>query len=215
MRTVGKYRVLGLVVAFAACGGETDADVEAGLRLPLVYAPIDTMNAFDTFQETDSGVVESSSNVDLREPAWLSAHLAGNPSPKELRYVRHSNPQYGYAFVYPDTLFKPVQSIGDGRGIEFATSDDRSRILVYAIENAGREDLESQYQAVVFDSDARVTYRAREESWYIVAGTEREHAFYEKALLSGGVLKTFRINYPTEASDYFDAVTAVIASSFR
>lgn len=186
-------------------------------RLPLVDAPLDTMRAADAGLEmvAETSAVQSLTNVDLGEPGWLSARLSGLPAPKDLEYARYENSQYEYGLLYPDTLFQPVQILGEGHGMEFATSDSSSRILVYAIENAGRDDLESQYRAAVTDAEARVTYRARDESWYIVAGTHREHSFYEKAHLRNRVLRTFRINYPTEAGAYFDAVTAVIASDFN
>jgi hypothetical protein len=63
--------------------------------------------------------------------------------------------------------------------------------------------------------EALVTYRARDEEWYIVSGRQGDHIFYEKSALDGAVLKTFRIIYPPENRSYFDAVTAVMATSFE
>ena len=215
MRLISQLLLVFVAVLFAACGGGENRDKADVVRLPLVYAPLDTLQGLESRQTDDSGIVATSSDVGLSKPAWLTARLSGHPPAKALRYVRYENPQYGYSFAYPDTLFEPVQPIGDGRGMEFATRDSSSRILVFAIEDAGREDLERQYQAALSDLEARVTYRAREEEWYIVAGTQRDHVFYEKGILGGGRLKTFRINYPPENRSYFDAVTAVMASSFK
>lgn len=215
MGNPSKLILLSLCVFSTACGGEIDPEGESGARLPIIYAPLDTLDEFETLQENDADLVETSADVDLRKPAWLFAELKRLPSPKELTYVRYENPQYGYSFAYPDTLYEPVQAIGEERGMEFATSDSSSRILAFAVENAGRENLETQYQAALGDLEARVTYRARDEEWYIVAGMQRDHVFYEKTILSDNTLKTLRINYPPENRSYYDAVTAVMASSFK
>jgi len=215
MPVVRRLLIVYVAVLLAACGSGDNRENGDVLRLPLVYAPLDTLQDLESRPTDDSGIVATSSDVDLSKPAWLTARLSGYPPVKTLRYVRYENPQYGYSFAYPDTLFEPVQPIGEGRGMEFATKDSSSRILVFAIEDAGREDLERQYQAALSDLEARVTYRARDEEWYIVAGTQRNHVFYEKGILGGGRLKTFRINYPPRNRSYFDAVTAVMASSFK
>ncbi len=196
----------------SGCGrGPEDGDV---IRLPLVDAPLDTMGVVETAATADTGVVATSADVDLSEPEWLTASRPGYPPPKSLRYARYENAPYRYSLAYPDTLFGPVQPIGDGRGMEFSTSDSTSRILVYADEESSQDDFEEQYQNALLQPDGQVTYRARESDWYIVSGTAGERVFYEKSVLSEGILRTLRVEYPVDWRDYFDAVTAVMSASF-
>lgn len=183
--------------------------------MPLVDAPLDTLGVVETIESPDTGLVATSAEVDLAKPEWLTASARGYPPVKALDYVRYDNSQYRYSLAYPDSLFGPVQPIGEGRGMEFATSDSTARILVYADEESSQDDLEEQYQNALQQPDGRVTYRARESSWYIISGTMDQRVFYEKSILSGGMLRTLRVEYPESRRDYFDAVTAVMSTSFK
>lgn len=185
------------------------------IRLPLVDAPLDTVGVVENVAARDTGVVATSTEIDLAEPDWISARMSGFPPVKALEYTRYENPQYRYSLAYPDSLYRPVQPIGEGRGMEFSTSDSTSRILVYADEESSQDDLEEQYQNALQQPDGRVTYRARESTWYIISGTANGQVFYEKSVLSGGMLRTLHIEYPASRRGYFDAVTAVMSASFE
>lgn len=200
-------------VVAAGCG--TGTDDEDAIRLPLVDAPLDTVGVVENVPAPDTGVVATSAEIELADPEWLTARIPGFPPVKELEYTRYENPQYRYSLAYPDSLFGPVQSIGVGRGMEFSTSDSSARVLVYADEESSQDDLEAQYQNALQQPDGRVTYRARESSWYIISGTSNERVFYEKSVLSGGMLRTLRVEYPADRRGYFDAVTAVMSASFE
>lgn len=202
-------------VWLVGCGGEIGSDEElAEGRLPHVEAPLDTVQVIETRADT-GGVVVGNSGAAIAEPAWTRADLAGYPDPKKLHYVRYTNPPFNYSIAYPDTLLKPAGPIGETRGMEFSSTAGDVRMLVYAIETSTREDLNAQYQTVLEDPEVQVTYRARDEDSYIVAGRKGDEIFYEKSLSSEGMLKTFRIQYPVSKKAYFDAVTAMMSASFR
>jgi hypothetical protein len=112
MLTITRCISISLCLLLGACEGEGEGGEESVLRLPLVYAPLDTLRIFESYEENDSGIVTNWSDIGLGEPAWLTAELDGLPSPKELTYVRYENRQYGFSFAYPDTLFEVVQPIG-------------------------------------------------------------------------------------------------------
>lgn len=190
-------------------GGEEDA-----VQFPLVSAPLDTVGVVESTARADTGVVATAAEVDLARPEWENVRMRGYPPPKALDFVRYENPAYGYSLAYPDTLFGPVQVIGEGRGMEFSTSDSTSRVLVFADEESSQDDFEEQYQAALLQPEGQVMYRARESSWYIVSGRVGERVFYEKSVLSEGVLRTLRVEYPADRRAYFDAVTAMMSASF-
>lgn len=197
-------------IAASGCGGGEDDAVQ----FPLVTAPLDTVGVVESTARPDTGVVATAAEVDLARPEWENVTMRGYPPPKELEYIRYENPAYGYSLAYPDTLFGPVQTVGEGRGMEFSTSDSTSRILVFADEESSQDDFEEQYQSALLQPEGRVMYRARESSWYIVSGLVDERVFYEKSVLSDGVLRTLRVEYPADRRAYFDAVTAVMSASF-
>jgi len=202
-----------LTLLIAACGGDgSDPSGDQTHRLPHLSAPLDTIQIIET--TADSGLVEMASEASLEEPGWMSLSIRGIPHPKDLRFSRYENRAFGYSIAYPDTLLRMVQPVGENRGMEFASSDGSVRMLVYAVEASTREDLDAQYRAALSNPDVEVTYRARDQNWYIVSGQEGAEIFYEKSFSEDGVLKTFRIEYPAAEKAYYDAVTAMMSASF-
>ena len=209
-----KGNIAAILVICAGCGGDPgDRARDDLVRLPHVDAPLDTVQVIET--TGDTSMVEIASGAELAEPPWKTLSERGLPDPKQLRFTRYENPAFGYSIAYPDTLFHEVQPIGDNRGMEFASPDNEVRMLVYAIEASTREDLDAQYRAALADPDAQITYRARDENWYIVSGREDDDIFYEKSLSDQEILKTFRIEYPASQKAYYDAVTAIMSASFE
>lgn len=183
------------------------------LRLPHVNAPLDTVNVIET--APDTGSVEIASGAALAEPAWTNLETGGLPDPKLLHFTRYENAAYLYSIAYPDSLLRQVQPVGENRGAEFASPAGDVRMLVYAAEESTREEMDAQYRSALGSPGATIIYRARDDDWYIVSGEEGEQIFYEKSMSHGGMLKTFRIQYPAARKAYYDAVTAIMSASFK
>jgi hypothetical protein len=120
-----------------------------------------------------------------------------------------------FSIAYPDTILKPGELIGEGRGIELGSREGDVRVLVYGVEKSTQDDLEVQYRTVLGDPETQVTYRAREETLYIVSARHGDEIVYEKSVLQNGVLRTFRIHYPASKKSYFDGLTAIMSASFQ
>lgn len=201
-------------LAVAGCAGERAEEVP-GDRLPHVLAPMDT--AADTMAHEDGrepgAGLPGADSLDARwqapppNPLW--------PPVEALAYVPYRNDAFDFSIAYPDTLLKPTGEIGMNHGREFASADERIRMLAYAVEEAGLQMLEQQYQDHLDDPEARVTYRVSEDDWYVVAGARDGRKFYEKSILRNGTLKTFHIQYDSTYAPYLDAVTAIMATSFK
>ena len=197
-----------------SCGGGSDGDDvdRFGYRLPLVEAPLDTNNVIIT--AGDSAAAAAGTGDAIRNPSWTGAKLSGFPDFADLEYVRYQNAQLRYSIAYPDTILKPGEPIGEGRGVGFTSREGDVRMLVYGVEKSTQDDLEVQYRSLLGDPETRVTYRAREQTLYIVSGRQGDEIIYEKSVLQDGVLRTFRIQYPVGKKSYFDGLTAIMSASF-
>ena len=201
------------ILLLAACeGGGAGRSGDITERIPHVNAPLDTTHVIVT--TADTTVAPSGTGKAIRDPSWKGATLGGYPPIDELTFARYSNPQLRISIAYPDSLLKPGEPVGEGRGIELASTAGDVKALIFGIEKSTHEDLESQYRSILENPETRTTYRARQQTWYVISGREGEEVFYEKSVLDGGVLRTFRIHYPATKKTYFDAVTAMMASSF-
>lgn len=208
-----KWFFLALSCALMSCrGGASSDDAGMGYRLPLVEAPLDTSNVIVTV--SDSAAAAAGTGDAIRNPSWTNAKLPSYPDFAHLDFARYQNIQMGYSIAYPDTILKPGEPIGEGRGLEFGSREGDIRMLVYGVEKSTQDDLENQYRSVLENPEMRMTYRAREETLYIVSGRQGNEIVYEKSVLQDGVLRTFRIQYPASKKAYFDGLTAIMSASF-
>jgi hypothetical protein len=65
--------------------------------------------------------------------------------------------------------------------------------------------------------DARLTYEARGDNWFVISGTKGGDIFYERHLLSHAAQMTegFVMSYPMALKQTYDPITARMAKSFR
>ena len=202
-----------LVLLLAACGGGSGNDQAE--RLPHVLAPVETTGVQQRGEAVLTGDTTSAAWALQAERWQVAAPDPRWPRSDRLSYVRYRNDAYGFGIAYPDTLLKPRAEIGGNHGREFASSDGRAVALVYAVEDAGLQSLDAQFQGYLEEAGLRITYRVREENWFVVAGYRGGRKFYEKTLLRGRVLKTFQIQYDSTRAAYFDVVAATMGTSFK
>lgn len=203
-----------LFLLLTACGRSSDSDpAPSERRLPYAAAPLDSLRPLEAVPQADTSAPDAGGV--WVDSGWRNVRLDGLPGPGDLNYVRYTNTPYGYSIAYPDTLLSPDEPVGEDRGTTFVSASGDVRMIIYAAERAGYETLDEQYASVVEDPEVRITYRARDESFYVVSGLGGEYVFYEKAVAGESMITTFRIRYPVAKKAYYDAVAALIAASFR
>lgn len=133
-------------------------------------------------------------------------------------YRRYHNARFGYSISYPVKILIPQGEAANGDGQKFLSSDGRTEMLVYGSHNVFDQTLQQVYQKELRRAEhpnRLVTYQVLRADWFVVSGIEDGRVFYQKTLLRGGVLKTFRIEYDERQKGTFDSITATISRSFR
>lgn len=214
-RAVGRMGVVfALWIALAGCGDGDRPAPEDGYRLPIVEAPLDTAADRSPAVPAPGSPARASHSDDVfsldADPPRPTL-----PTPGRLAFTHYQNQAYRYSIAYPDTLFHPVAEIGEGRGREFATRAGDAHFIVYADEIARPDELGELYHRELDAIGPNAVYHALETDWFVVTGRREDRAMYQKTILRGGLLKTFRIEYDLRHAPYYETVTAIMAASMR
>lgn len=150
----------------------------------------------------------------------LGVCLVADARVAQERYSTYRNARFSYVISYPTDLLTPQGESDNGDGQKFLSRDGQVEMSVYGSENASDQSLRDLYQSQLRregndQSKSQVTYKVLRGNWFVVSGYERERIYYQKTISSGGVFKTFRIEYDKSRADVFDKVTKKVAASFR
>jgi hypothetical protein len=119
--------------------------------------------------------------------------------------------------TYPDS-FKPQPAPDSDDGREFKSADG-ANFIVSASYNALDFTVAKYRDFIVknLNPDARLTYEARGDNWFVISGTKGGDIFYERHLLSHAAQMTegFVMSYPMALKQTCDPITARMAKSFR
>lgn len=150
---------------------------------------------------------------------WLKGALAGlallatTAATGDL--ATYVNQRFGYSIRYPADLFVAVREADNGDGRAFHARRGGPRFLVWAAYNAlGRTPADLAAEASRDCPRHRADYRVvkpRLVAVSCVGGDGR--VIYQKTLIRGDVLTTFRMTYPSAERSRWDAVLAQISGS--
>ena len=132
-------------------------------------------------------------------------------------WLTYHNDRYGTTIDYPDSFKpQPPPDSDDGRAFKSA---DGANFIVSASYNALDFNVAKYRDFIVknLDPDAKVTYEAHGDNWFVISGTKGADIFYERHLLSHGAQMTenFVISYPAALKQTYDPISARMAKSFR
>jgi hypothetical protein len=134
-------------------------------------------------------------------------------------FQTYRNARFNYSISYPANILVPQGEADNGDGQKFVSRDGRTEMIVYGANNSLDKTLRQLYDAesssTAGGGNRRVTYRLLKRGWFAVSGIEGGRIFYQKTLLTNGVIKTFRIEYNEEAKATFNPITTKIARSFK
>lgn len=149
----------------------------------------------------------------------LGVYLVADARVAQEKYSTYSNSRFSYVISYPAALLIPQGESDNGDGQKFLSNDGQVEMIVYGSENTSDQSLRDLYNSQLRSegnqSKRQVTYKVLRANWYVVSGYEGDRVYYQKTIFSGGVFKTFRIEYDKSRADVFDKVTKKVAASFR
>jgi hypothetical protein len=129
----------------------------------------------------------------------------------------YTNPRFGTTIAYPDR-FRPGRAPTNGAGLTFTGADSAS-FSVYGSHNALDHDIKGLETFIRENRSPgeRITYDARGENWFVLAGTNGDITFYERHLLShqGKIVNAFVMQYPTRLQKQYDAIVTRMSRSLR
>jgi hypothetical protein len=150
----------------------------------------------------------------------LAVCLVADGRVAQERYSTYRNARFSYVISYPTGLLNPQGESDNGDGQKFLSRDGQVEMIVYGSQNASDQSLQDVYKSQLPREGnnrlkSQLTYKILSGNWFVVSGYQGERVYYQKTILSGGVFKTFRIEYDKSRADVFDKVTKKVAASFR
>lgn len=136
-------------------------------------------------------------------------------------YALFQNSRFGFSISYPKKILKPLGVAGAASsGETFASKDGKAELCAYGVLNSSGQSLaemledDIKYQR---DEGRNVTVTAKTigESWYSVAGTVDNDAFYIKAFVNGdNRINKFVFRYPIAKKEVYEQVVTQVEQSF-
>ena len=139
------------------------------------------------------------------------------PTHAEDARKNYVNERFGFSLNYPAILVASPDPInGAGReyhppGKEFSISATAHFLRIID----ANESLDSHWQHELNDLQGLITFKAKEDSWYVVSGvTTNGYVFYHKFFTKGQNWAAFRITYPKSQRAKYDPWVMRIEKQF-
>jgi hypothetical protein len=149
---------------------------------------------------------------------WILALIlaaAATPAGAET-YV---NARFGYQVDYPADLLTPQGEAANGDGQRFVSHDNKLIVSVWGTNNALETSVAGECaQRIQWEKNRHpleASYKAVKSTWFVYTGLSGKTIVYEKAILSGDVYHTVRLEYPAADKAAYDAIVKRIVDSFR
>lgn len=132
----------------------------------------------------------------------------------QTRYKTYSNARFGYTISYPSDLLTPQGEADNGDGQIF--TDDGVEMRVFGSNMLANGTLQKEYNALVKEKGASVTYKVFKPNFFVVSGKENGKIFYQKTMKgAGGAFFTFMIEYDETQRQIYDPVVVKMVKSFK
>jgi hypothetical protein len=151
----------------------------------------------------------------------LSVIAAIGPAPSEAseRWTDQNDPQFGFSYSFPQSMFASVE--GDGKpGFHYFVADNvDAKFLVGAWDKEDDATPEHFKRWMIANAGGyeEITYQPRGRSWFVLSGYRGDQIYYEKVMFSCGarVVNILAIAYPTSERHQFDPVVERMEDTFK
>ena len=132
----------------------------------------------------------------------------------QTKYRNYNNARFGYTISYPSDLLRPQGEADNGDGQVFLGNGAEMR--VYGSNMLLNETLSNEYNAILREKGASVSYKVLKGSFFVISGKENGRIYYQKTMEnSEGAFITFMIEYDESKRKTYNAVVTRIVRSFR
>ena len=141
------------------------------------------------------------------------------PSEASERWTDQNDPQFGFSYSFPQSMFASVE--GDGKpGFHYFVADNvDAKFLVGAWNKEDDATPEHFKRWMIANAGGyeEITYQPRGRSWFVLSGYRGDQIYYEKVMFSCGarVVNILAIAYPTSERHQFDPVVERMEDTFK
>ena len=126
----------------------------------------------------------------------------------------YANARFGFSLKYPADLLAPQAEADNGDGRAF--TGDGAEMRVFGSSMLLNETLLKEFNAVVKERGAGVTYRTYRRNWFVVSALADGRIFYRKTIARpDGTFITFQIEYDEARRAVYDRAVAKMVKSFK
>jgi len=119
---------------------------------------------------------------------------------------------------YPSDLLLSQGEAENSDGQKFISTDNRAEALVYGSNNALNQRAEDLYSDNIRSAEKEgihISYKLLRHDRFAISGEGNGKVLYERVVLSQGVFKTLRLEYPAEMKGDFDPIISAMSACFR
>ncbi|MFB6276375.1 MAG: hypothetical protein ABEI32_09555 [Halothece sp.] len=167
----------------------------------------------NNFYQFNSGTVLPPKNC-----AIAPQKTAKIPEPSKVKYQKYQNERFDYQVKYPAQILTPQQAPTNGDGQTFQSPEGQIVMQVYGRHNTLSDSLNERYQEMLQkhadSSNGKITYRKKDNNFFVVSGYRGNWVFYRKTILDNNQLKTLEFSYHRSFQPKFDSIVREVANSF-
>ena len=122
--------------------------------------------------------------------------------------------QYGIKIELPEYFSKGIL-VANGTLRWFNnTIDNDIQLSIESFGNGTIKDLNESYQSDL-KNETKVTYKVKENTWYVISGKNEDGIFYNKSIIKNGIQFHLRITYQDKNKKLVENIISQISSSFK
>ena len=137
---------------------------------------------------------------------------ASSSTPTATRH--YSNVRFGFSIDVPSDWEGQGES-ANGDGQHFVSSNKTTRLSVYGVPQGGSSLAEQYAEATKPKPGRSVTYKAMQDGWFVVSGTEGQTIFYSRLIRTSESFAQFDLRFDQASKAAIDPLIAPLSKSFR
>jgi len=137
------------------------------------------------------------------------------PNEANINYEEYTNERFDFSLLYPKDIVSPEAPPKNNDGLTFASPNENVVMKAFGYNNIQGDTIEDLYREALAQEGRNVTYRIREDNWFVISGYEGDRVFYIKKTMADNNVLTLDVEYDRSLQNEFDPVVATVSDSFQ